>query len=192
MTEKEKEKTEKKTDNLAIRMSSNPVLLTKIFVRLKEPQYQIAKEIEDEIKKLGDIKSTDKGVLVSKVTTPEDYQTQLKLLSGVQHLLDRMHEINTSLYGIQHRYKELHNNALRVLMLTYFDELNELKDGVRKTVISVALQPVQEGLDRIAYLIDLGETTYKHLTAVNWNLKEASNIIKDYLSLYRTGGTRHV
>lgn len=192
MTEKEKEKTEKKTDNLAIRMSSNPVLLTKVFVRLKEPQYQVPKEIEDEIKKLGDIRSTDKGVLVSKVTTPEDYQTQLKLLSGVQHLLDRMHEINTTLYGVQHRYKELYNNALRVLMLTYFDELNELKDGVRKTVISVALQPVQEGLDRISYLIDLGETTYKHLTAVNWNLKEGTEIIGNYLSLYKTGGTRHV
>jgi hypothetical protein len=89
------------------------------------------------------------------------------------------------LYGLQHRYKEIYNKALKVITLNYFNELNELKDGVRKTVISVALQPIQEGLDRLEYLIDLGESAYKHLTATNWNVKEGTEIIRDYLSLLK-------
>jgi hypothetical protein len=177
--------TEKNNDNLAVRVSSDPILLKTIFTRLKDPQYHIDDKIEAEITALNGIKSTDKGVLVSKVTTPDDYQTQLTIIAAVQHCLDRVHDINTMLYGLQHRYKEIYNKALKVITLNYFNELNELKDGVRKTVISVALQPIQEGLDRLEYLIDLGESAYKHLTATNWNVKEGTEIIRDYLSLLK-------
>jgi hypothetical protein len=183
---------EKKQENLAIRVSSDPILLKKVFIKLKDPQYSIPKDMEEQIKKLGDIKSVSKGVLVSKVTTPDDYQTQLKLLSGVQHLLDRVHDITTDLYGIQFRYKELYNEALGVVMRGYFDEINELKEGVRKTVIAVALQPIQEGIDRLQHLIDLSESSYKHLTATNWNVKESTEIIKDFLSMYRFGSNVRV
>lgn len=184
--------TDKPTDNLAVRVASDPTLIKKIFTRLKDPQYQIPDGLEDEIKKLRGIHSTEKGVLVSKVTTPDDYQTQLKMISLVQHCLDRVHDINTSLYGIQYKYKELHNAALKVITLNYFDELNDLKDGVRKTVVAIALQPIQEGIDRLQHLIDAGETTYKHLTATNWNLKAGTEIIREYLSLlkYGPGGKR--
>lgn len=185
MTEKE---TKNKPDiNLAVRVASDPTLITKIFPRLKDPQYQIPDTYEEEIKNLRGIHSTEKGVLISKVTTPEDYQFQLKLLSAVQNCLDKVHEINTNLYIIQSRYKDLLNAATRVITLNYFDELNELKDGVRKTVIMVALQPIQEGYDRLEGLIAVGEAAYKHLTATNFNIKEGVDIIKEYLSLLRFG-----
>lgn len=184
--------TDKPKENLAVRVASDPMLIKKIFIRLTDPQYHIPKEIEEEIKKLGDVRSTDKGVLVSKVTTPEDYQTQLKLISGIQHLLDRIHEINTTLFSIQHQYKELYNAALRIVMLTYFNELNELKDGVRKVVVAVALQPIQEGLDKLQYLIDITESSQKYLTAANFNIKDATAIIRDYLSLYKFGSNVRV
>ena len=179
------------TKNLAVRVSSDPNLI-KIFSRLREPQFRITTEYEDEIKTLRGIKSTDKGVLVSKVTTPDDYQKQLALLSSVQHCLDRIHEINTDLYIIQAKWKELLNSATRIIMLAYYVDLNELKEGVRKILMTVALQPIQEGIDRIQTLIELGETTQKHLTATNFNIKEGTEIIKEYLSLlkYGPGGSR--
>lgn len=173
------------SNNLAIRVSSDPILLKTIFARLKEPQYKIPDAIEEEIRKFKGVKSTDKGTLVSKVTTPEDYQAQIALMAAIQNCLDHAHEMNTVLYGIQHKYKELHNIALRHITLTYFNELNELKDGVRKIVTNVALQPIQEGLDKLEYLIELGESSYKHLTATNWNVKESTDVIREYLSLLK-------
>lgn len=174
-------------ENLAVRVASDPTLM-RLFTKLKEDYYKIP-NYEDEIKKLKGLKTTDRGVLVSRVTSAEDYQTQLKLLSILQHLLDRIHEINTELYIILSRYKELHAAATKVITLAYFDELNELKDGVRKTVVSVALQPVQNGVDKLQHLIDLGETTQKHLISSNWNIKESSTIIKEYLGLFKFGSS---
>lgn len=174
-------------DNLAVRVASDPALM-RLYSKLKESHYSVP-DYEDEIKKLRGIRATEKGVLVSKVTSVEDYQTQLKLLSILQHLLDRIHEINTDLYIIQSRYKEMHAAATKAVILTYFDELNELKDGVRKTVVQVALQPVQMGMDRLQHLIYLGESTQKHLMSSNWNVKEGSNIIKEYLSLFKFGSS---
>jgi hypothetical protein len=179
---------ESKPQNLAIRVSSDPTLI-KFLMRLKEPQYRIPIEYEEEIKKLRGIGLADKGVLVSKVTTPEDYQDQLKLLSAVQNCLDHIHELNLNLYIIQSKYKELFNLATRVITLGYFDELNELKDGVRKVVVQVALQPIQEGIDKLETLVALGESTNKHLTAVNFNIKEGTSIIREYLSLFKFGSS---
>jgi 3D (Asp-Asp-Asp) domain-containing protein len=177
--------------NLAVRVASDPTLM-KFYSRLKDPHYRIPSEYEDDIKKLRGVKSTEKGVLVSKVTTPEDYQTQLAVLSAIQHCLDRIHEINTDLYIVHARWKELLGAASRAITLAYFDELNELKDGVRKTVISVALQPVQDGLDKIQALIDMGELTHKHLTATNFNIKEGTEIITQYLSMFKFGSSVRV
>jgi len=183
--------TESKPQNLAIRVASDPTLL-KLLIKLKEPQYRIPIEYEEEIKKLRGISLADKGVLVSKVTTPEDYQDQLKLLSAVQNCLDHIHELNLNLYIIQSRYKEMFNLATRIITLGYFDELNELKDGVRKVVVQVALQPIQEGIDRLETLVTLGESTNKHLTAINFNIKEGTTIIRDYLSLFKFGSSVRV
>jgi len=188
--------TEKKSDkpdtNLAVRVASDPTLITKIFPRLKDPQYHISDTYEEEIKNLRGIHSTEKGVLISKVTTPEDYQFQLKLLSAIQHCLDQLHEINTNLYVIQSRYKDLLNAATKVIMLTYFEEINNLKEGMRKIVLNIALAPIQDGFDKLQSLIDLGEATQKHLMASNWNIKEGTTIIRDYLSLYKFGSNVRV
>jgi len=174
-------------DNLAVRIASDPILNKNIFSRLSEPQFQIPNEYEESLKNIFNMKGASKGVLVSKVTSPEDYQTQLKLISMVQHLLDRVHDINTNLYSIQHKWNEMLKAANRIITLTYFDELNELKDGVRKTVLAVALQPVQDGVDKTTYLVERGESTYRHLNATNWNLKEGTAIVKEYLTLLKYG-----
>lgn len=186
MTEKKHPLEKPNIKNLAVRVASDPNLM-KLFSKLTEPQYRIPIEYEEEIKKLRDISSTEKGILVSKVTSAEDYQTQLKLLSAVQHLLERSHDINTNLYVILAKYKELFKLASRMITLGYFDELNILKDGVRKSVVLTALYPIQEGLDRVENLIILGEGTYKHLTATNFNIKAASTLIQEYMSLFKFG-----
>jgi len=179
------------SDNLAVRISSDPALL-KLISNLDQPYYHIPNEYEDMIKKLSGMKSTDKGVLVSKVTTTEDLQTQLKLVSAIQHCTDRIHDINTDLYVIQSRWKEMYNSAIKILTLNYFNELDLLKDGVRKTLISVALHPIQSGIDKIDMLIYIGEKTHKHLTATNWNLKMSSEIIQEYLSTFKYGSSNRV
>jgi len=184
--------TEKVGDNLVVRVSSDPTLIKNVFSRLKEPQFKIPDQYEEQIKKLRGLKATDKGVLVSKVTSPHDYQVQLKLLSLIQDMLDHTHSIITDLYIIQSRYKELLNSATRVILLNYFEELNQLKDGMRKIVMSVALEPIQQGLDRIQTLIELSETTHKHLTATNFNIKESNTIIQDFLSMYKFGSSVRV
>lgn len=177
------------SNNLVVRISSDPVLVKNVLSRLKDPQYAIPTNSEELIKQFGGISSTEKGVLVSKVTTPEDYQVQIKLLSAIQHYMDRVHDITTDLYTIQNRWVKLHGDANRIILLTYFDDLNALKDGVRKSVMAVALQPIQEGIDRLQHLIDRGESTYKHLMSTNWNVKEGVGIIKEYLSLLKYGST---
>ena len=174
-------------NNLVVRISSDPVLVKNILSKLKDPQYNIPNEYEEMIKGFGGISSTEKGVLVSKVTTPEDYQVQIKLLSAVQHYMDRVHDLTTDLYAIQNRWVKLHGDANRIILLTYFDDLNALKEGVRKSVMTVALQPIQEGIDRLQHLIDRGESTYKHLMSTNWNIKEGVGIIKEYISLLKYG-----
>lgn len=175
-------------DNLAVRVAADPQL-QKLFTRLKDPQYYIPNDYETTLKQIGDIRPTEKGTLVSKVTTPEDLQTQLRLLSGVQNCLDHTHELNTSLYILQAKWKELYNAGLQIVMLNYFNELNDLKDGVRKIVVSIALQPIQTGIDRLEHLIELGERSHKHLTATNWNVKKASEIIQEYLSIFKYGSS---
>jgi len=177
--------------NLAVRVASDPQLM-KLFTRLKDPAYHIDKEYEEMIKQLGSVRSAEKGVLVSKATSPEDLQTQLRLMSGIQHCLDRIHDINTDLYIVQNRYKELFNTGLNIITLNYFNELNELKDGVRKSVLAVALSPIQEGINRLQHLIDRGETTHKHLTATNWNIKSATDIINEFLSVFKYGSSVRV
>ena len=107
-------------------------------------------------------------------------------------MLDHIHNLNTDLYIIQARYKELLNGATRIIMLTYFDELNLLKDGMRKIVMGVALEPIQQGIDRLQALIDVGEAVHKHLTATNFNIKEATSIIENFMSLYKYGSSVRV
>jgi hypothetical protein len=173
-------------DNLAVRIASDPALM-KLFAGLKDPAYHVPDDCEASLKQMGSIKASDKGVLVSKVTTPEDLQTQLRLLSMVQHCLDRIQDMNTDLYIVQSRWKQVHSSAMKIITLAYFNELDFLKDGVRKTVVSVALQPVQQGIDRLQDLIDIGERTHKHLTATNFNIKDGTKIIQEYLSLFKFG-----
>lgn len=175
--------------NLVMRISADTTLNKNVYSRLKEPGFNLPMDYEDELKSLGRISSSEKGVLVSKVTTPEDYQTQIQLLSGIQHNLDRVHDITTNLYALHNRWMDLHGQATRIILMTYFEELNQLKEGVRKTVMGVALQPVQMGVDRLQSLIDRGESTYKHLMGTNWNVKEGVGIIKEYLSLLKYGTT---
>lgn len=171
--------------NLAVKIASNPKLL-KIFEQLKNPQFKIP-DYAKEFKALHNIKSADKGTLVSKSISPEDYQIQKQLIEMVQHCLDRVKEMNDELYEAQHLWKEVFSKASEFIHLTYFDELNELKDGFRKSVLAAALYPVQEGLDKIQYMIDRGESTYKHLNGTNWNIKESTLIIKEYLSTLKYG-----
>lgn len=171
--------------NLAVRIASNPNLL-KIIGQLKNPKFNIPNYDKD-FKTLHSIKSADKGTLVSKVISPDDYQTQKLLIGMVQHCLDQTQEMNNELYAVQHSWKEIFNEASKYLHLTFFDELNELKDGVRKSILAAALHPIQEGLDKLQYLIDRGEATYKHLNGTNWNIKESTLIIKEYLSTLKYG-----
>jgi len=179
--------TEAKEPNLAVKIASDPALQKKIFSRLKEPQFGIPDGCEDLIKGLGTIKSPDKSVLISKATSPTDYQTQLEVLSKVQHLMDRTHDITTQLYFIQQHWNDLLKTASRLITLTYFDELNNLKDGVRKSVLAAVLQPIQDGVDRLQLLIERSEGTYKHLNGTVWNIKEGVEITKEFLTLLKYG-----
>lgn len=180
-------------DSLIVRISSDPKLLQHFVSLTKHPEYVIPAQYEDSLKAFGEIGAMDKGVLVSKVASPEDYQTQIKLLSAIQHCLDRCHEITTNIYRLHHKWSDLLNHASRYVNLTYFDELNELKDGVRKAVLAVALHPFQEGVDHLQYLIDRGETSYKHLMGKSWNIKEGDVVITEYLKLLKYGsGSRMV
>ncbi len=179
------------SSSFALRVSSDPNLI-KLFSRLKQPEYTIPIGYEKELKSLLDIKDVDKGLLISKITSVDDYQSQLKLMSILQHLLDRTHCINTDLYIICSKYKELYNVANKLILISYFDDLNLLKDGVRKLVMQVALQPITIGMDKLQHLIDLGESTHKHLIASTWNIKECSALIKEYLSMYKFGITQRV
>jgi len=172
-------------ENLAIKISCDPKLL-KIVNQLKDPKFKIP-EYDKEFKTLHAIKSTDKGVLVSKSISPDDYQTQKTLIGMVQHCLDQVQEMNNELYEVQHFWKEVFNDAVQYINLTYFTELNELKDGIRKAVLAAALHPIQEGLDKLQYLIERGEQCYKHLNGTNWNIKESTLIIKEYLASLKYG-----
>lgn len=178
-------------DNLAVRIAADPQLM-KLFTKLKDPYYDIPEKYEKTIKELGTIKNVNKGLLISKVTTPDDYQTNLKLISALQHCLDNLHEINTDLYIIQSRYKEIHSLGMNILMLNYFTELDTLKDGVRKTLLTIALRPIQEGLDKLETLINIGERTHKHLTATTWNVKMSTQVLQDYLSIFKFGSSARV
>ena len=175
--------------NLAVKISSDPAMQKKIFSRLKEPQFTIPNNCEEFLNKINDIKSTEKGTLISKVTSPDDYQTQIHLMSRVQHLLDQVQELSTRLYFIQQHWNDLLKAAKRIITLTYFDELNALKDGVRKQILEVALQPVQDGVDRLQCFIERAESSYSHLNGKIWNIKKGAEITKEFLTLLKYGNT---
>jgi len=179
-------------DNIALKISSDPTLIKNFYNKIKEPQYNIPDNCEDLIKQYSTLRAVQKGLLVSKVTNPDDYQTQIKFISVVQNNLDQIHELTLDLYNVHYKWIELFNGANRYITLTYFVELNELKDGVRKAVLAAALFPVQEGVNRLQHLIERGESTYKHLMSINWNLKEGVEIIKEYLGLLKYGSTSRV
>lgn len=189
MGEKKDKDVEKDIRNdLVVRISSDPVL-QKRYLKLKEPQFVIPDGVEDAFKQYSSLRALGKSFLISKITSADDYQTHVNLISKVQNLLDNVHELNTQLYFIQHRWIEILNAASRIITINYFGELDALRDGVRKTVMQVALGPVQDGVDRLQYLIERGEATYKHLTGKVLNVKEGASITKEYLSMLKYGLT---
>lgn len=177
--------------NLIQIISSDPVMVKKYLNPLREDKnFEIPPFYEDEYKNLRVIASSDKAVFVSKITTPEDFQQQIRLLAVVQHTLDRIQELNTDLYFMQMRWHAHLKDAASYVNKQYFDALNELRDGVRKSVLSSALSPIEAGVERLDGLIAIGEKIYSHLIATNWNVKEGSSLIKEYLTTLKIGSSK--
>jgi hypothetical protein len=169
--------------NLIEEITTDPAMVKRFLLPLREDRaFEIPAHFEDDFKSLRSLSSSDKAVLVSKVTSPENYQQQIKLLAVLQHTLDRVQELNSDLYFIQMRWHNHLKEATTWVNRQYFAPLNELRDGVRKAVLSSALSPIEVGCDRIDALIAVGEKIYSHLIATNWNLKEGSSLIKEYLT----------
>ena len=177
--------------NIIQEISADPVLVKKFFTPLHEdPLLQIGSHFEKEFKDLRVISNSDKAVFVSKITSPDDYQQQIRLMAVVQHTLDRVQELNTDLYLLQMRWHTHLREATAYVNRQYFVPLNELRDGVRKAVLSSVMSPIESGVSHIDELVSVGEKIYSHLIATNWNVKEGSSLIKEYLTTLKLGSTR--
>lgn len=177
--------------NLIQEISSDPVMVKKYLTPLREDKnFEIPPSFEDEFKNLRVLASSDKAVFVSKITTPEDFQQQIRLVAVVQHSLDRIQELNTDLYFMQMRWHTHLKDATTWVNRQYFEPLNELRDGVRKSVLSSVLSPIEAGVERLDALISVGEKIYSHLVATNWNVKEGSSLIKEYLTTLKIGPSK--
>jgi len=111
-------------------------------------------------------------------------------MAVAQHTLDRVQELNTDLYFLQMRWHTHLKESTTWVNKQYFEPLNQLRDGVRKSVISSVLSPIEAGVERVDGLIEVGEKIYSHLIATNWNIKEGSSLIKEYLTSMKIGPLR--
>lgn len=177
--------------NLIQEIAADPVLVKRFLTPLKEdPAFEIPPHFEQEFKELRVISSSSKAIFVSKITSPEDFQQQIRIMAVAQHTLDRVQELNTDLYFLQMRWHTHLKESTTWVNKQYFEPLNQLRDGVRKSVISSVLSPIEAGVERVDGLIEVGEKIYSHLIATNWNIKEGSSLIKEYLTSMKIGPLR--
>jgi hypothetical protein len=171
------------TTNIVVEISSDPNLAKSFFSKMEDGDYKfVEKEYREELKALRGLRAIKAGRLVSRVTSPEDYNEQLLLLSSMQGFLDRLHDIKMELLGYKTNWEELLDVATNYVNKKYHAELVVLKnEATRKAVYSAALQPLQRGLARIDRLVEMTDETIRHIDKTLWNIKEANHLIDEYL-----------
>jgi hypothetical protein len=157
----------------------------------EDPAFEIPPHFEQEFKELRVISSSSKGDLrFQDHIAMKTSSNRSKLWPWLQHTLDRVQELNTDLYFLQVRWHTHLKESTTWVNKQYFEPLNQLRDGVRKSVISSVLSPIEAGVERVDGLIEVGEKIYSHLIATNWNIKEGSSLIKEYLTSMKIGPLR--
>ena len=176
-------KAEEPNGNIVFEISSDPNLAKNFFSKLSDPEFDIPeKDIVRDLKTLRGLRSIKAGRLVSRASSPEDYQSQLNIMSQIQGLQDKAHEIKMDLLGLKTNWEELLEIASNYIHKKYYDEVLSLKnEALRKATFSAALQPLQRGLARIDNLMVMAEETQKHLERTMWNIKEANTLIVEFL-----------
>lgn len=168
-------------------ISSDPILNKSYFSKLEDVGFNIpSTEVKELYKSIRGLKSTKPGRIVPKISSSDDYQVQISLLSQVQSLQDQIHENDINLRIIYANYSELKDEAMNYINKKYYSELSELSsESAKKTVIAAALHPIENGLSKLESLIEMSDLTMKHLDRTGWNLKEANGLVSEYLKVMR-------
>lgn len=168
--------------DLLTEMCADPQL-QQIFCKLEDKSYSIPDYYEEE---LADAIKLNLPTIVS-ISSPEDYQTVLQLLTRAQMCRERVVEIVRHVVALKHRWLGVHKNASRRLHKAYYAPLRRLPEHMKKTVLATALYPVEAGLDDIESLVLQSEVVLRHFDQTLWNLKEMSRIVTEYFSLLKYG-----
>lgn len=162
-------------------ITSDPKLIKNYIEKIEDSKIWIPDNYEDELASLLKLD----GMLVSKITGPENYQTLINFLTKMQACRERVVEIKRHLIALLKYWQKLQRTAVRYINITYFAKLEALRDGSRKAVVAAAILPIEEGVNEIANLAEQAELVLKHLDNTVWNIKEESGMIDEYHSLIR-------
>jgi len=173
-------------DNLLLQVASNPQLAKKYLRLIEQPQLRIPENYEEEFRRILE-QWRGEGSVISTIKGPDDFQTQVHLLALISALQSKTNEFMYHLYALSYQWKKIHRSANRFIQVTYYDKLFGLPENKRTIITSAALFPIKEGIERIENLMALGEVVKGQLSEVNWNVKETTKVMTEYLALIKFG-----
>jgi len=167
--------------NLAEVVAADPTMKKNFFTKLADPQWEIP-DYEPEIRALVSTQVS----LIPTISSPDDYKILIQALSLVVACKERAAVVTHHLKALNYRWSKLLRQAQRYVERRYYTDLNSLKDSIRKSVLSSALDQLEEGVAKLKYLLDLAESAQSHLSEVNWAVKNSCEMVTSYFNVVRS------
>lgn len=169
--------TEKNIDqNLALLICADPRLTTTYISKIGDPTWKIPDEYEIEIR---DVLKT-RITMITDINSPDDYKVLVQATSIIKVCKERLAFMVHHLKSLLFKWSNLSRQATRHIETNYYSQMNSVKDSIRKAVLTSAVEPIEEGVYKIKYLLDLAESALSHLNDVNWAVKDSAGMITAY------------
>lgn len=168
-------------DNLALVISSDPAFQKTYINKTKDPSWQIPTNYETELKDYYSAPIT----LIGTISGPDDYKTLVEAQSLLKVHKERVAVVVHHLRALQYRWEKLYRKALRYIEISHYRELSTVKDSIRKSVLSAALEPIEEGVKELNYLVEMANMVKSHLDDIGWAVKHSGDLVNNYFSTVR-------
>jgi len=167
--------------NLALTISADPKLNAVYIAKIKDVKLQVPNDYEKDIRSILDTKIA----LITDINSPEDYKILVQAIALMKACKDRLAVINHHLKALHFQWSNIGRQAMRYIETNYYIQLNGVKDSIRKSVLTVAMEPIEEGIHKLKFLLDLSEQALNHLNDVNWAIKNSADMVSAYFQAVR-------
>jgi len=167
--------------NLALLICADPRLMTSYIGKISDPSWKIPDDYEIEIREVLKTKIT----MISDINSPDDYKVLVQASCLIKMCKERLAFMVHHLKSLSFKWSNLSRQATRHIETNYYTQMNSVKDSIRKAVLTSALEPIEEGVYKLKYLLELAEGAQSHLNDVNWAVKDSASMVTNYFQAVR-------